>query len=366
VKVCDGWSSEVCIGHPRTDSEGVLKSADRAKFRHARQGDDGPWLSVARIDLDHEVGSSGQQLRVRRGSERGKRGLQRLGGRNGHACTLLVVFTKWKTLSELFTVCSISRNPGQTVPMKPRSSIYALFVSGDEGQAGSVRKLLLTSLVGLVSLVGCSSPAQQEGATAVATFVDTTVESPVDSTLASTTIGTTAPATDVVTLPETTASSPTTSSSTVPAAFVPPSTTLPDDPDLREAIRVRVAVEAEYRRQAREGLADPAGFDGLADPQTWLPFALKDLESRQRERIVTSAVSISGAVVSAARYQSSDEIVLETCVFDDDLEVATKGTTDSSDDTVTDGLDVEKYSSLMKRKNGKWLYQGSVTLSSSC
>ncbi len=74
------------------------------------------------------------------------------------------------------------------------------------------------------------------------------------------------------------ASAPTTTRPTAPV-FVPPSTTLPDDPDLREAIRVRIAVEAEYRRQARAGIADAAAFEGLADPDTWLKLAIADLES---------------------------------------------------------------------------------------
>lgn len=155
------------------------------------------------------------------------------------------------------------------------------------------------------------------------------------------------------------------SPSTVPM-FVPPSTTLPDDPDLREAIRVRIAVEAEYRRQARAGIADPAGFVGLADPDTWLVHALADLKTRVRDQVATEKQSVSGVVVYSATRPKPGQILLDVCVFDDDIERSTQATAEETDDVVTGGLDIGRRTSVMVLKGGSWLYQGSVVSDLSC
>jgi hypothetical protein len=150
---------------------------------------------------------------------------------------------------------------------------------------------------------------------------------------------------------------PSATSTTVPV-FIPPSTTLPDDPDLREAIRVRVAVEAEYRRQLRAGTADAAGFEGLADPNTWLPQAIRALEESRDAGAVVQEGSVSGVTVASATRTNPTQILLDTCVFDDDVE--TTGTETSG------GLDLGHRTSVMVRKGGSWLYQGSVVLDSPC
>jgi hypothetical protein len=150
------------------------------------------------------------------------------------------------------------------------------------------------------------------------------------------------------------------------AAFVPPSTTIPDDPNFQEAIRNRVAVEAEYIRQERAGTADAAGFAGLADPQTWLPLAVEELARLRDLGIVTRPQTISGISVYSAKYQQDDQIVLELCIYDDDSETATQLTVDPADDSVVSGLNLYRFVSVMKRKGGKWLYQGSIDLQQSC
>ena len=216
-----------------------------------------------------------------------------------------------------------------------------------------MRQILGGVLMSCFALAACTNSAPEAGnqlITAAPETVETTAVVVASTLPPSTTVDTTIPA----------STSPPTS------VFTPPSTTLPDDPDLREAIRVRVAVEAEYRRQARLGIADPAGFEGLADPATWLVPALADLEDRMATKVTTEARSLSGVVVYSTSRPKPDQILLDVCVFDDDFERQTQGTETEDDDLVSSGLDAARRTSVMVRKGGSWLFQGSVVSELDC
>ena len=217
-----------------------------------------------------------------------------------------------------------------------------------------IRQILGGVLMSCFALAACTNSAPEAGnqlITAAPETVETTAVVVASTLPPSTTVDTTIPA----------STSPPTS------VFTPPSTTLPDDPDLREAIRVRVAVSAEYRRQVREGLADPAGFTGLADPDTWLTYVIPDLANRRDSGIRTEAHTVSGIAVLSATRPKRDQIVLDTCVFDDDIELDSRGTSNSADDLVVDSvLDLQHLNSVMALKGGSWLYQGSIELESPC
>ncbi len=154
------------------------------------------------------------------------------------------------------------------------------------------RTLILPLAIGMACaalVAGCSAPSAPEAgnrletAPAVTTAVPATTTPPVE-TAAPTTLAATA---------------------TVVPAFIPPSTTLPDDPDLREAIRVRIAVEAEYRRQDRARNRRPhTASKASRDPDTWLPTSRDRLELTSSLAEGVEAGSIDGLVVLAARFQS--------------------------------------------------------------
>jgi hypothetical protein len=114
----------------------------------------------------------------------------------------------------------------------------------------------------------------------------------------------------------------------------------------------------EYQRQLVAGVVDPLGFEGLADPDTWLGSALRALEDSRSSGAVVKVGSVSGVAVSRAQFQAPGEIVLDVCAFNDDRVIEPTGNVD-------DSLSVRKGRSLMTQKGGKWLYSGSVLSSAS-
>jgi hypothetical protein len=229
---------------------------------------------------------------------------------------------------------------------------------------------------------GCSRPKDPVAGNYVPTYVSTTIVEPVASTAdtsavdpvigASTlpvSISSVSTSSVVAVVPESVAAStaPTDAVESSVPVFVPPSSMVSDDPNIQEAIRVRIAVNREYKRQSLAGVAEPEGFAGLADKQKWIPVAMKQLRQENSSGVVTRAGTVDGIVVTEALYQSPNEILLTVCEFNDDVLVATLNTPVTIDDEVLDdSFGVQSMTSLMSKQEGKWIYEGSAVQQLSC
>ncbi len=79
-EVGEGWAEQLRVGHPGAEDDPVSLQAPAAQLRHTVDHNHRSGVPPAEVDLDHEVGTAGEDLRRRLRKE----GVQRLGQRPGH------------------------------------------------------------------------------------------------------------------------------------------------------------------------------------------------------------------------------------------------------------------------------------------